>query len=136
MRTILLLLAVALAGCGSAATEPESGSFVMKNGDLVIGLGESTTVAGLTITFRDVLEDSRCPRDVVCIWEGNARVQLDLSRSGGPEASILLNTTQPRVVVFGAQRVELADVTPYPDTRVRFARSAYRVRLRAPFLPD
>lgn len=33
----------------------------------------------LSITFLDVLEDSRCPSDVVCIWAGNAEVELEVS---------------------------------------------------------
>jgi hypothetical protein len=129
MKAPALLMALFLTGCRGAATQPD-------NGDIVLQLGGSATVAGLTITFRDVVEDSRCPRDVVCIWEGNARVQLDLAQAGGPEISVLLNTTQPSAVVFGARRVELVDLTPHPDTRARLPKSDYQVRLRATFLPD
>lgn len=43
------------------------------------------------VTFEKVLEDSRCPKNVVCVWEGLAKVQfaikvpaLNLSKSVAP----------------------------------------------------
>jgi hypothetical protein len=31
------------------------------------------------VTFMSILEDSRCPKDVVCIWEGQARLKFTVS---------------------------------------------------------
>lgn len=49
----------------------------------IIALGNSAEfeVDGkkVSVTFVKVLEDSRCPKDVVCIWEGQARLQFDVS---------------------------------------------------------
>ncbi|MFZ9519269.1 MAG: hypothetical protein ACO3A4_02225 [Silvanigrellaceae bacterium] len=56
------------------------------------------------LTFVSILEDSRCPKDVVCIWEGQARLKFNLSipsanlskvaevtlRAGHPEAGQIL----------------------------------------------
>ncbi|MDO8665661.1 MAG: hypothetical protein Q7J79_03555 [Gemmatimonadales bacterium] len=129
MRKFALLLALALVACRGTPTQP-------LNGDIVLQLGQSTTIAGLTVTFRDMLGDSRCPRDVLCIWAGNAKVQLDLAAESGRAITVTLDTSGPRDVVFLARRIELVDLTPYPDSRIRIAKSAYHVRLRAGFLPD
>ena len=38
--------------------------------------------SGLEITFNRVLEDSRCPKGVECVWEGNGRVEISVNRQG------------------------------------------------------
>jgi hypothetical protein len=46
-----------------------------------IGRSETFKVEGqsIEVTFDKVLEDSRCPKDVICIWEGQAKLQLTLA---------------------------------------------------------
>ena len=41
-----------------------------------INLGETIIIENHQVTFAKVLEDSRCPKGVTCIWAGRARVQL------------------------------------------------------------
>jgi len=41
-----------------------------------IPLGETITIDNHHIEFMKVLEDSRCPKEVTCIWEGRAKVQV------------------------------------------------------------
>ena len=45
--------------------------------EFTIRYGHSVTLAreNLAITFKSVLEDSRCPTGAECVWEGNARVR-------------------------------------------------------------
>jgi len=38
--------------------------------------GQEALVDGLSVTFQRVSGDSRCPIDVVCVWEGDAAVAL------------------------------------------------------------
>jgi len=87
-RSPLLALALALCACGGAITEvPPGQAFRLR-------IGESARVEGtsLVVTFRAVLEDTRCPIDVVCILAGNGRVQLGV---GGVRRAgrLVLNTT-------------------------------------------
>ncbi len=35
--------------------------------------GETVVLKGVSIKFLEVLEDSRCPKDVNCIWAGRAQ---------------------------------------------------------------
>lgn len=57
--------------------------------------GETVSVdgEGLTITYDSLLEDSRCPEDVQCIWAGNGRILLTLTKTGNAAAGMELNTT-------------------------------------------
>jgi hypothetical protein len=84
VRNASLLLTVALAACaGVPADDPAQNS-----GHAPVNMGESFTLApgesvrivetNLVLMFVAVTEDSRCARNVTCVWEGNARVQLSL----------------------------------------------------------
>jgi hypothetical protein len=60
-----------------------------------LGLGETVRVdAGdLTIAFDAVLDDSRCPLEVLCFWEGNAAVRLILTDGTGGFTAVTLQTS-------------------------------------------
>jgi hypothetical protein len=47
-----------------------------------LAIGESVTVQGLTATPIEVVEDSRCPKDVQCIQAGTVKVNVRLSYFG------------------------------------------------------
>ena len=76
MRTALLLLALAVAGCDSGAESASSDLAVTDQ--TTLRLNETTVVGGVSVTFQSVEEDSRCPPDHMCVWEGVAFVSLDL----------------------------------------------------------
>ena len=44
-----------------------------------IPLGETIQIGSHTITFKDVLEDSRCPVGVTCVWAGRAKISVEIS---------------------------------------------------------
>ena len=46
---------------------------------------------GITITFEQVLEDSRCPEGVDCIWEGMTVVELSLQKNGQQATTFTLS---------------------------------------------
>jgi hypothetical protein len=79
-------------------------------------VGETAEFANaqLSITFRAVSEDSRCPSDVVCVWEGNGRVRLEIRLRGSRQTLALNTTTQPREVPVGSYRLRLDELAPLP----------------------
>ena len=77
--------------------------------------GEEATHENLSITFLGVLDDSRCPIDVECVWAGNARIALALrSLPDGMAERVELNTHDsfPRSVEFEGYNITLADLKP------------------------
>jgi hypothetical protein len=112
-----VLAASFLGACSSGGSVPtETGNPSPSARTLSVGAGETASVPGsdVTITFRSVTEDSRCPLDVTCVWEGNGRVALTLSSPEGSENAELNTTVQPRRIDFAGMRVVLASLTPYP----------------------
>ncbi|WP_395612049.1 hypothetical protein [Allosphingosinicella sp.] len=77
-----------------------------ERGALVVHLNEEVRVGDIRVKVLEVLEDSRCPPDVACVWAG--RVRLRVQVNGGAEQ--VLGTDQP--VRVGRQQVELVGVAP------------------------
>jgi hypothetical protein len=77
MRRLLLSL-LALAACATAA--PPSAV-------VTAGIGGTARLGDVTVRPIAVIEDSRCPRDVACVWAG--RLRLSAAISGVPGTSEL-----------------------------------------------
>lgn len=64
--------------------------------------------------------DSRCPRDVICVWQGVAVVQVALILNGRTQHEFELATldmgTYARSVSIDGMCYELVGVEPYPES--------------------
>ncbi len=69
----------------------------------------------IKIKFIEVVEDSRCPSGVACIWAGNAKIKLSVS-SGKSDAKIIeLNSSlDPQSMVVFGYEISFDTLTPYP----------------------
>ena len=83
------------ATCKAGATPHERG--VALGQEFAIKFGEQVLLAGgdVRITFAEILEDSRCPSNVQCIWQGNAKLRLNFANTrNNSTRSAEINTTQ------------------------------------------
>jgi hypothetical protein len=107
MRTTLFaFLALALVSCDSADNPFE----VQLDEQFQLKYGQTATLRGnsLSLKFSGVPEDSRCPIDVMCFWEGNAKVALELSGT-----KLYLNTTlEPKEINHWGVKIVLKAVRP------------------------
>jgi len=84
----------------------------------------------ISVTFQEVLEDSRCPVDVTCIWAGLAKVSLQVAVSG-QERELRLSTSPPEnSAVFENYTFWLISVRPVPRSDQNIDSSAYFVTVR------
>lgn len=72
-----------------------------------IAIGSSATIHGTTIRVLELVEDSRCPVDVQCVWAGTVRVRTSID-SYNRDFTFTLG--QPQVV--GGGTVTLVSVIP------------------------
>lgn len=90
-----------------------------------------TTDHSLKFTITEI-NDSRCPSDVVCVWEGKADVKIEVE---SPLAgSIVLSTHQSSVYTsidtLGNYSFQLMDVSPYPISTKTIQLEDYKVTLQ------
>jgi hypothetical protein len=96
--------------------------------EFTLKVGEQVIVkdAGLKISFSLVKDDSRCPKGVTCVWAGNGRVVLKVSRETGKAAEVELNTNvEPKQHRFQNYDIKLVGLNPYPQKDVPIKRSQY-----------
>lgn len=122
---LLPLLAVVASGCSNLPTSVQE---VPAGEVFPLRYGESAIVrdAGIIVTFKRLNEDSRCPEELRCFWEGNASVVV----SAG-DVDLTLNTAlMPREAPHAGYVIRLIDVRPYPRHQVERNPGAYTVSLR------
>ncbi len=98
--------------------------------ELAVHQTAQMTAEKISVTFQEVLEDSRCPVDVTCIWAGLAQVSLRIAVSG-QEKELSLSTSPPEnSAVFENYTFWLIKVRPVPRADQTMDRSAYVVTVR------
>jgi hypothetical protein len=81
----LILAFVLAAGLGCATMEPTIPAEPGVAFELPFGKTAALNGNATRITFKQVKEDSRCPTDVTCVWAGDARIELTISRNGSSD---------------------------------------------------
>jgi hypothetical protein len=106
MKTLALLFAALPPIAGCTNTPPPSG-----NGPAYVRLGQEAHVDGPRVTPLAVIEDSRCPKEVTCVWAGRVRISARIDIGGGSETREL-TLGEPQPVADG--NLELVEVVPVP----------------------
>jgi hypothetical protein len=120
---IILLTALAVAGCAPAEPVVVAGTSPgqPQAAQATVALGERARVAGLTLTPLAVLEDSRCAKDVTCVWAGTVRVRARLDADNGSRM-IEMELGKPTEIgaVLSAVGPERLSSAPIDQTAYRF----------------
>ncbi len=119
MNYKLFLMAPAIFMLTNCKTKAQND--VQKNGMMTIGINKTITLpdSKVKVSFSRVAEESRCPVDVTCVWEGIAVVDLKLV-NGAETKTVELATRDfepknvKRNVLFGGYNISLEDLKPYP----------------------
>jgi hypothetical protein len=115
---IPVLLSLLIAG---AVSPPacDGGASLDKEFKLRFG-GDAAVGDGLKVKFSALVEDSRCPKGVDCIWEGNAKIRVELTGAGKQAASVELNTNvEPKSASGAGYEISLVKLDPYPIADAR-----------------
>lgn len=119
---------VAAAGCATVDT-----AIVAEPGTefaLPVGKTAALNGTGTRLTFRQVTDDSRCPVDVQCVWAGDAKIELTISRSGSPDEVRILSLTPPNnETTSGDFRIRFIGLTPVPRQADAGKQRAYVAQL-------
>jgi hypothetical protein len=120
--TLMLLASTTSVFAGKASSE-----------ELKVKIGTSKTAktGKISIKFVEVLEDSRCPEDANCIWAGNAKIKLTLSRNGKEPQTFEMNTSlqntnmEDGFLPYKGFNITLVRLTPVPSASKAIDAKAY-----------
>ncbi|OAB80136.1 hypothetical protein [Cochleicola gelatinilyticus] len=120
MKKTLFILAIICSTFvyGQKETPVEVPKIAMK-----VPFGESITINETTITFKKVLEDSRCPKEVNCIWAGRIKILVEVSKDGttAETKELIFGQTRPgeseskQIATLNGKTYVGMNVTPYPQ---------------------
>jgi hypothetical protein len=129
---VLSVSTLAAAACGSPqATDPERPQ--AQNLERELAPGQSLQSGAVRVTFKSVDGDSRCPEDVVCVWEGDALVKIELREGSGDAVARDLHTSGSvgaKSTAFGGLEISLVRLSPTTHSQRPISAQDYRVVLR------
>jgi len=112
-----------------ASTDPAK---TLIDKEFSLGIGQTANIEGekLVIKFKAVLEDSRCPVNVVCVWAGNGKVEFEILDIDGQNKTVTLNTEEePRVTTLKGHNLKLISLNPLRIDGVSISPGDYSVKL-------
>jgi hypothetical protein len=105
---------------------------VLINKEFSLGIGQTASIERekLFINFKAVLEDSRCPVNVVCVWAGNGKVEFEILDIDGQHKTLTLNTEdEPRATTLKGHKLKLISLNPPRVDGVSMSPGDYSVTL-------
>jgi hypothetical protein len=129
LHTVIAFAAlIAGAGCASVtgAVDAYPGS------PFTLAPGETAALQGTDarITLNAVRDDSRCPVDVTCVWAGDAKIEIVVSRKGAADETTVLSITPPKNEVWvGNLKIRFVSLAPAPRQADAGTARKYRAEL-------
>lgn len=98
--------------------------------DLKVGINrEVVGKGGVKIAFVELVEDSRCPVDVECVWAGNAKIKIRVTKNGKSRVFELNSMTTAQPPSYAGYRFKLKSLSPELRSNVRVNRNAYEATI-------
>ncbi len=115
-----LLFAPILLLISNCTTQSQAQTSENGNNTITIGINKTAKIPNskINLEFKNIVEDSRCPVDVTCVWAGIAIVDVK-ANSGKETANFKVATRdfQPKNATksfsFSGYRFTLTDLKPY-----------------------
>ena len=77
----------------------------------------------------EVMQDSRCPKDVVCVWAGEATVALHLASPDGQRETqtLTIGPEGSATAQFDRHQITISDLQPYPVSTTQIDPKEYEL---------
>lgn len=83
----------------------------------------------IKVKFLNVTADSRCPSDVTCVWEGEARILVNIIKDNHDLGDFSLTTRSGvkdlSTQVFDGHSIKIVKIEPYPTSGKKISLSDY-----------
>jgi hypothetical protein len=114
------------------AQQPRKAEVIRLSQEFELKINQEAAIEGegLAVVFESVLEDSRCPEGVDCIWSGNAKIRIRSSKQKHAPASIELNTNvEPKSSSYLDYEIKLVALKPRPKADKPVQSNEYKATL-------
>ena len=107
MRLMTIFAAIALTACTTTGAQPAN--TLADGASITLAPGESALLADVSrIEYLRLVNDSRCPPDVQCVWAGDAVIALRWIPASGTAQEFELHTMpRQRAFVVGTRTITL-----------------------------
>ena len=134
----VLLLLLLLAACGGEAGEVKANL----GQEFSLSMGQTVSIQDeeLKLKFLEVISDSRCPKDVTCVWQGQASCLVEITYLESLYKVTLVQPglpEEPSQIDFKEYVIKF-NLTPYPEAGKEIKKNDYQLQLvvTRPLLPS
>ncbi|GGG24140.1 hypothetical protein GCM10011344_26120 [Dokdonia pacifica] len=131
---ILRIVFVLISFCAFAKAQNASPTKAADQITFELGLGEHQQINAVEVTFLEVMEDSRCPKDVDCIWAGQAKIKVRIVEKGLKpiEKEVIFDASGKNNILHTSDDVVIKAVhlSPYPKTTTAVHNRVYYLKLQ------
>ena len=114
------------------AQQPRKAEVIRLGQEFELKINQEAAIEGegLAVVFESVVEDSRCPEGVDCIWSGNAKIRIRSSKQKHAPAPVELNTdVGPKSSSYLDYEIKLVALKPRPKAGKPVLSNEYKAAL-------
>lgn len=124
---VMLIAAACARATDTAPAQPGPSATIDDTLTIPLGKQASTRDGAVRLTFVRLVSESRCPINVVCVWQGDAAVRLHGIATAGAVEVTVHTALDPKTFSVNGYTVTLLDVLPYPGSAASESRAVVRV---------
>jgi hypothetical protein len=130
LRAAFALCVFSTACAADGASGPDN-VVLDKPFDVKVGQTAVLPAEGLRVVFQEVRNDSRCPTNVTCVWEGDAEVVLQAETTPETREELLVHTSRQfgDSAAFHGYTIQVRGLAPGTKAGVPTDPKAYVVTL-------
>ncbi len=135
-RNLLFLLVFPCLGLSSCDNKKAQADYVMFRLNEVFQLPLPSLAKleseDLEVQFAQVVEDSRCPEGVTCVWAGQVKIRLSVSTGRTRQSVEVMRQGKHKgeaMVSVGNYQIYLLSVNPYPKAGTKIKEAGYSLEL-------
>ncbi|WP_299674128.1 hypothetical protein [uncultured Dokdonia sp.] len=133
MNTLRILF-VFISFCAFAKAQNTSPAIAVNPVSYKLGIGEHQQINAVEITFLEVIEDSRCPKDVNCVWAGQAKIKVRVKEKGEEsiEKEVIFDASGKSNTLYVSDKfvIKAVRLSPYPETSTAISNRVYYLELQ------